>query len=231
MADEKEEVVESPEIHFEPVVRLPEVEVKSLEEDEEETFKMRAKLFRFDNAAEPPEWKERGTGDVKLLKHNVTGLIRLLMRRDKTHKVCANHYVTTQMELKPNAGSDRAWVWPVPSDFADEEPKQELLAIRFANSENALKFKEKFEEAGKANEKLKIQNGLSETDEQKSERVGKEVTKQNETDDDKETSSMTEKLEELTVKGANSSDDKTPKDEGDSKDKPSDSNEAQGAQS
>lgn len=52
----------------------------------------RAKLFRFDNAAEPPEWKERGTGDVKLLKHKVTGLIRLLMRRDKTHKVCANHY-------------------------------------------------------------------------------------------------------------------------------------------
>lgn len=76
-----------------------------------------------------------------------------------------------------------------------------------------------------------LTDGLSETDEQKSERVGKEVTKQNETDDDKETSSMTEKLEELTVKGANSSDDKTPKDEGDSKDKPSDSNEAQGAQS
>lgn len=44
--------------------------------------------------------------------------------------------VTTQMELKPNAGSDRAWVWPVPSDFADEEAKQELLAIRFANSES-----------------------------------------------------------------------------------------------
>lgn len=36
----QEEVVESPEIHFEPVIRLPEVEVKSLEEDEEETFKM-----------------------------------------------------------------------------------------------------------------------------------------------------------------------------------------------
>lgn len=44
--------------------------------------------------------------------------------------------VTTQMELKPNAGSDRAWVWPVPSDFADEEAKQELLAIKFANSES-----------------------------------------------------------------------------------------------
>ena len=55
-------------------------------------FFRRAKLFRFDNAADPPEWKERGTGDVKLLQHNVTGLVRVLMRRDKTLKVCANHY-------------------------------------------------------------------------------------------------------------------------------------------
>lgn len=229
MADEKEEVVESPEIHFEPVVRLPEVEVKSLEEDEAEIFKMRAKLFRFDNAAEPPEWKERGTGDVKLLKHKVTGLIRLLMRRDKTHKVCANHYVTTQMELKPNAGSDRAWVWPVPSDFADEEAKQELLAIRFANSENALKFKEMFEEAGKENKKLAVPNGVSETDEQKSERVGQEAGDTNKTDDDKETSTLTDKLEDLTVKGAKSSDSDASKEEGDSKDKPGDSNETKAA--
>ena len=40
------------------------------------------------------------------------------------------------MELKPNCGSDRAWVWTSTSDFADGEPKPELLAIRFANSES-----------------------------------------------------------------------------------------------
>jgi hypothetical protein len=49
----------------------------------------RAKLFRFDTTAS--EWKERGTGDVRLLKHKVTSKIRLVMRRDKTLKVCANH--------------------------------------------------------------------------------------------------------------------------------------------
>lgn len=43
------------------------------------------------------------------------------------------------MELKPNCGSDRAWVWSAFGDFADEEPKQELLAIRFANAESKLK--------------------------------------------------------------------------------------------
>lgn len=51
---------------------------------------MRAKLFKFDR--ESKEWKERGTGDVRLLKHKENQKTRLVMRRDKTLKVCANHY-------------------------------------------------------------------------------------------------------------------------------------------
>ena len=51
---------------------------------------MRAKLFKF--IRDTQEWKERGTGDVRLLKHKENGKTRLVMRRDKTLKVCANHY-------------------------------------------------------------------------------------------------------------------------------------------
>ena len=36
----QQEEVESPEIHFEPVIKLPEVEVKSLEEEEEDILKL-----------------------------------------------------------------------------------------------------------------------------------------------------------------------------------------------
>lgn len=43
------------------------------------------------------------------------------------------------MELKPNAGSDRAWVWNTHADFADEKPKPEMLAIRFLNAESEYK--------------------------------------------------------------------------------------------
>lgn len=132
--------------HFEPIVSLPEQDVKTLEEDEEELFKMRAKLYRFASENDPPEWKERGTGDVKLLRHKEKGSIRLLMRRDRTLKICANHHIMPLMELKPNAGSDRAWVWNTHADFADEKPKAEMLAIRFLNAENAQKFKMKFDE-------------------------------------------------------------------------------------
>lgn len=82
---------EETDVHFEPVVHLTEkVDTKTNEEAEEQTFKMRAKLFKFDR--ESREWKERGTGEVRLLKHKENGKTRLVMRRDKTLKVCANHY-------------------------------------------------------------------------------------------------------------------------------------------
>ncbi|KAJ2442238.1 Ran GTPase binding protein Sbp1, partial [Coemansia sp. RSA 2337] len=109
-------------------------------------------LFRFDQEAK--EWKERGTGDVKLLKHKENGKVRLLMRRDKTLKVCANHYITEEMVLSPNVGSDRSWVWNVAADLVDDEVERQLLAIRFANSDNAGKFKEAFEDARDNNKKL-----------------------------------------------------------------------------
>ncbi|EDN06009.1 hypothetical protein HCAG_02612 [Histoplasma mississippiense (nom. inval.)] len=150
-ADDDEE--EEADVHFEPVVHLTEkVEIKTNEELEEQTFKMRAKLFKFDRSSR--EWKERGTGDVRLLKHKENQKTRLVMRRDKTLKVCANHYIVPDMKLAPNVGSDRSWVWNAAADVSEGEPEAQTLAIRFANSENANLFKEAFEKAQQENEKL-----------------------------------------------------------------------------
>ena len=131
---------------------------------------MRAKLFKFDR--ESREWKERGTGDVRLLKHKDNSKTRLVMRRDKTLKVCANHYVVPDMKLSPNVGSDRSWVWNAAADVSEGEPEAQTLAIRFGNSESksdvlsirrlsvltsikdANLFKEAFEKAQAENEKL-----------------------------------------------------------------------------
>ncbi|KAJ5279459.1 hypothetical protein N7478_004831 [Penicillium angulare] len=148
-----EEAPESPDVHFEPVIRLTEkVETKTNEELEEQVFKMRAKLFKFDR--ESKEWKERGTGDVRLLKHKENQKTRLVMRRDKTLKVCANHYIVPDMKLSPNVGSDRSWVWNAAADVSEGEPEAQTLAIRFANSENANLFKDAFEKAQQENEKI-----------------------------------------------------------------------------
>lgn len=90
---QEDQAPESEDVHFEPVIHLTEkVETKTNEELEEQVFKMRAKLFKY--VSDTHEWKERGTGDVRLLKHRETGKTRLVMRRDKTLKVCANHYGT-----------------------------------------------------------------------------------------------------------------------------------------
>jgi len=113
---------------------------------------MRAKLFRFDAGA--AEWKERGTGDVRLLARKDTQKIRLVMRRDKTLKVCANHIVTTDMVLQANVSSDRSWVWKVAADVSDGEPTSETLAIRFSTPENANAFKTAFENARETNKNL-----------------------------------------------------------------------------
>jgi hypothetical protein len=53
----------------------------------------RAKLLRF--ASDTKEWKERGVGDVKLLKHKDTGKVRILLRQEKTNKVVMNHIGTS----------------------------------------------------------------------------------------------------------------------------------------
>lgn len=142
---------EEPDVHFEPLVKLEKVEVKTNEENEDVIFKIRAKLFKFHPDAK--EWKERGTGDVKFLKHKETNKVRLLMRRDKTLKVCANHIIAPEYVLKPNVGSDRSWVYSVTADVSEGAPEAQTLAIRFGNKENAEKFKQEFEAAQEVNKK------------------------------------------------------------------------------
>ncbi|CAG5116398.1 unnamed protein product [Candidula unifasciata] len=209
MADEKdhETVPESPEVHFEPIVKLSLVETKTMEEDEDVLLNLRAKLFRYDNEAEPKEWKERGTGDCRILKHKKSGYVRILMRRDKTLKICANHYIYPTMELKPNCGSDRAWVWSTTADYADEESKEEVLAIRFANAENAQKFKTIFDESAVEMEKLLKTSKVIENGEADAEKKDEEKVKEDQnTSDSQETKNdeaeLTSQLKDLKVQEA-----------------------------
>jgi len=154
--DDKNAPEEETKVEFQPVVKLTQVKTQTMEEDEEVLYKQRAKLFRFDNDVNL--WKERGTGDVKFLKHQDTKKIRLLMRREKTLKVCANHYLVPGMKLTDNCGSDRSWIWTCLADFSEEKKHEEVFAIRFATSEQAKIFKAKFEEYQKENEKVQGHN-------------------------------------------------------------------------
>jgi tetratricopeptide (TPR) repeat protein len=71
---EEEEAEEEVDAVFAPAIAAlpPEVAVTTGEEDEEEELSLRARLFRFDEAGK--EWKERGLGVVKILRHAISGL-------------------------------------------------------------------------------------------------------------------------------------------------------------
>lgn len=125
---------------YAPVCELAEVETVTGEEDEDILHEVKAKLYRF---AED-EWKERGLGVIKLLQHKETKKCRLLMRRAKTLKICANQAVQAQVNFEEHAGNEKAWVWSA-YDFADGENTFDMLAIRFGSVEKAQEFKAAYE--------------------------------------------------------------------------------------
>lgn len=128
---------------FKPIVPLPaEIKVTTGEEDEYVIFSSRAKLFRFVDK----QWKERGLGEMKLLKHKVSGKVRVLMRREQVHKICANHIITAEMEIKQMMNEAKAYFW-VANDFADETVVLEKFCIRFKTADIAKDFYNAFEKA------------------------------------------------------------------------------------
>ncbi|XP_021713432.1 ran-binding protein 1 homolog c-like [Chenopodium quinoa] len=143
-----------------PIVKLEEVAITTGEEDEDALLDLKAKLYRFDK--EGNQWKERGTGTVKFLKHKVSGKVRLVMRQSKTLKICANHLIIAGMTVQEHAGNEKSCVW-VASDYADGELKEEMFCIRFASIENNKSFMEMFQEVAESQKKQEENTDASET--------------------------------------------------------------------
>lgn len=138
-----------------PIVRLEAVEVTTGEEDEDAILDLKSKLYRFDKDGN--QWKERGAGSVKLLKHKETGKVRLVMRQSKTLKICANHLVLPTTSVQEHAGNDKSCVWHA-ADFSDGELKDELFCIRFGSVENCKKFMETVQDVAESQQPEKEEN-------------------------------------------------------------------------
>ena len=92
-----EEVAPSNDIHFEPVIPLPElVTVQTGEEQDEVLFSQRAKLYVFH--AETSEWKERALGEAKILRCT-DGRARILVRRETVSCPIEIHVVDSEVLL------------------------------------------------------------------------------------------------------------------------------------
>ena len=141
---------------FKPIVQLEEKSTETGEESEVIKLEYKAKLYRYD--FEKQEWKERGVGPVKILEDKKTKKTRVLMRREKLMKVCANFLIMPGTTLQSHQGNDKTWVWSTP-DFAEEEMRNELFCIRFGTTEKANEFKELFEAAEAVNAKIFEEEG------------------------------------------------------------------------
>lgn len=101
-----------------------------------------ANFFRLlRNLFGPPQWKERGVGDFKVLHHLELNSYRLLLRREQIHKLVLNMKLTADVEIKPNKQSDKAFTW-VAQNFAEDQQNGELeqLSVRFKNVDIANRF-------------------------------------------------------------------------------------------
>jgi len=134
--------------------------VDPTEEDEEELYSQRSKLYRFYNQ----EWKERGLGNARLLRHKKSGNVRFLMRQLGTSKVVANFSVVQHevyCDLRPNAGSEKSWVWTA-QDCSDGDRHVEKFALSFKTPELATQFKEAFDDAKVRNAYCGLPQGVGE---------------------------------------------------------------------
>uniref|UniRef100_A0A1A9VEI3 RanBD1 domain-containing protein n=1 Tax=Glossina austeni TaxID=7395 RepID=A0A1A9VEI3_GLOAU len=111
------------------------VKVKTGEEDEEILYVHRAKLYRFTDG----EWKERGIGNVKILRHKESKKLRVIMRRDQVLKICLNHNLNEDVDYKRK--DHKSWLFVV-NDFSEEAIELQKLSLRFKNKEIADKFME-----------------------------------------------------------------------------------------
>ncbi|CAH2069514.1 unnamed protein product, partial [Thlaspi arvense] len=153
----------------------------------------KSKLYRFDKDGN--QWKERGAGTVKLLKHKQTGKVRLVMRQSKTLKICANHLISSGMTVQEHSGNEKSCLWHA-TDFSDGELKDELFCVRFASIENCKTFMEKFteiaesqqvgKESTEGNEAAGLLKNLS-VEDKKSEEKAKEEEGESPAKEDKET--------------------------------------------
>ncbi|GKV52563.1 hypothetical protein SLEP1_g59140 [Rubroshorea leprosula] len=138
--------------------------------DEVPILDMKSKLYRFDKDGN--QWKERGAGTVKLLKHMETSKVRLVMRQSKTFKICANHHVLPTMTVQEYDGNDKSCVWHA-TDFADGELKDEFFCIRFTSVKYCKDFMKIFQEVAES-QKNREEQEVAES--QKNREENKDVT-------------------------------------------------------
>lgn len=119
--------------------------------DERIVMSLRCRMYRFDT--EDSEWKERGTGQIRMLQGNVTKKVRLVMHRDALLKICANHYIASGMKIQTYKDNGKAVMYgPAPPDKEAHIESPSLILLRFKSTKDCDLYTKTFEKAYQINE-------------------------------------------------------------------------------
>ena len=122
------------------LLRWEKEDIKDRSHDVQVLFSRDAEVYFFDEEQEA--WRERGYGTLQILCYDD----RYHIFMSNQAKICVAHLITSSMDLKPNAGSDRSWVWFTLEDYSDIEILERELAAEFQSVEHSFEFKKVFDE-------------------------------------------------------------------------------------
>ncbi|BFU18848.1 glutamic acid-rich protein precursor, putative [Entamoeba histolytica HM-1:IMSS] len=176
-------------IYFKPIIELKEVEQKEMEE--EIVFKERGICVRYDTVNE--EFKERGRGEIEILKHPTTKLSRVILIRDQIFKLACDHYILPYIKIKEFPNNRRAIIYSVYEDYAQDEGKN---TITFGMCFNTEEIKERFIKTFKELQEETQQIVKNKEEQQEEENKDSANTKENKEEKTEKKEEKTEKKEE-----------------------------------
>lgn len=115
-----------------------EEKVETGEEDEEELFRGRSKLYSLDESEEKAKWRERGIGALKLKQNTKSGRCRLLMRVEATLRVALNTPMFDRMAI--DKASERSFRFQGFDVDGDKEKARICFLVRFSDKKVVQEF-------------------------------------------------------------------------------------------
>lgn len=121
-----------------PTREFRQAHVETGEENEQELFRSRAKLYSLENAEAGPRWKERGVGMLKLNLHTEKKNARLLMRTEATLRVILNSPVYAGMTF--DKATERSLRFLGFEEDEKDGKKAATFLVRFSTRDMASKL-------------------------------------------------------------------------------------------
>ncbi|TMW45984.1 hypothetical protein DOY81_008936, partial [Sarcophaga bullata] len=117
--------------------------VSSISKDEQVMFSHSARLFHVKDMI----WKDPSIGDITILKSS-DGTSRILIRRDQTLNICANHKITHELTLIVPKNETKGFIWTA-NDFAEGSLRLKKFHVCFKSLTTTRSFLAAFKKAQK----------------------------------------------------------------------------------